>query len=320
MPLNTVMRHLFLLLLLPLAACGGTGAMTNGAEPAGAPFDEERAFADLVHMATTFPDRRIGTQGAEDFRQWLEAEVAAIPGWTVERDEFIAVPPEGARRKGEIPGVNVIARRAGTERGTIWLASHYDTFDQPNFVGANDGCSSSVALIELARALSGEGPRQGMSLVMIWFDGEEKFGPLPWNDLTNSTFGSRSLAERMEADGTLRDISAFILLDMVGDKQLGLIREKGSDIRLRQIFEQTANAIDDSGLFVGEREIKDDHIHFARRGVPAIDLIDFNYGPGNSWWHTREDQVDKVSAESLGRVGRLVLAALPQVEETFKPE
>lgn len=314
------MRILLPLLFPLLVACGGTGAMTTQVNPAGEPFDEKRAFALLEHMTTEFPERRIGTTGAEEFRQWVESTIKELPGWTMERDNFIAKAPEGARRKGEIPGVNLIARRAGTAPGELWIASHYDTFDQPNFIGANDGGSSTVTLMELARCLAGEEPREGMSIVMVWFDGEEKFGPLPWDDITNSTFGSRSLAERMEENKTITNINAFVLLDMVGDKQLGLLKESGSDMRLKRVFEDTARALKDDKLFVGERDIKDDHIHFRRRGIAAIDLIDFNYGPGNRYWHSREDTLDKVSAESLGRVGRLVLAAIPTIEHEFRSD
>lgn len=320
MRLTALMRILLLLFFPLLAACGGTGAMTTQVNPAGLPFDEARAFALLEHMTTKFPERRIGTAGAEECRQWIEGIMTKLPGWTIKRDTFTATAPEGARRNGDIPGVNLIARREGTVPGELWIASHYDTFDQPNFVGANDGGSSTVTLMELARCLAGEEPRQGMTVVMVWFDGEEKFGPLPWDDATNSTFGSRSLAERMEENKTITDINAFVLLDMVGDKQLGLLKESGSDIRLKRVFEDTARAIKDDKLFVGERDIKDDHIHFRRRGVPAIDLIDFNYGPGNRHWHSREDTIDKVSAESLGRVGRLVLAAIPTIEHEFRSD
>lgn len=307
-----------------LPACGGTQASQPGQDGAlladGNPpsFDEKRAFEDLRYLCEEIGPRRIGTKGAEKTRTWLKETVGALEGWSVEEDAFLATPPEGARRKGEVEGMNVLARREGTEPGEIWIASHYDTFDYPGFVGANDAGSSTVILVEFARQLAGIGKREGQTLVLVWFDGEERFPPPLWDDFTNSTFGSRDLAERMDEDKTIRRISALILLDMVGDAQLGVLKETTSHPKLKAIMERAASALKDHKLFVGTRDIKDDHIHFRARRVPSINLIDFNYGPGNSYWHTKEDNMEHVSAESLGRVGRLVLTALPAVEAEFK--
>lgn len=304
-----------------MAACGGTQAsqpgqdMADGGPPA---FEEERAFEDLRYLCEEIGPRRIGTKGAEKTRTWLKEKVGELKGWTIAEDPFLAIPPEKARRKGEVQGVNVLARREGTEAGEVWIASHYDTFDYPGFVGANDAGSSTVILLELARQLQGEGKRKGQTIVLVWFDGEERFPPPDWDDYTNSTFGSRDLAERMEEEKTIGKISALILLDMVGDAQLGLLAETTSHPKLKTIMERSASALKDYKLFVGSRDIKDDHIHFRARSVPSINLIDFNYGPGNSYWHTKEDNMEHVSAESLGRVGRLVLTALPAVEAEFK--
>lgn len=305
-------------------SCGGTQASQAGQDGAlatsdSAPaFDEERAFEDLRHLCEEIGARRIGTKGAEKTQAWLMETVGELEGWTVELDPFVATPPSTARRKGEIQGANVIARRQGTEPGEIWIGSHYDTFDLPGFVGANDSGSSTVILMELARQLAGKEKREGQSIVLIWFDGEERFPPPVWDDYTNSTFGSRDLAERMEEDKTLHRISALVLLDMVGDAQLGVLKESSSHPKLKAIMERTAVALGDTKLFVGSRDIKDDHIHFRARRVPSINLIDFNYGPGNSYWHTKDDNLEHVSADSLGRIGRLVLAALPAIEAEFK--
>ncbi|MHC4380649.1 MAG: M28 family peptidase [Planctomycetota bacterium] len=323
-PASVCLPALLSCLGLGLSACGGTQASqpslqdpTKGIGPA---FDEERAFEDLRYLCEQIGPRRIGTKGAAKTRTWLADEMGELEGWTVTEDAFTAVPPEGSRRKGDVAGVNVLARREGTLPGEIWIASHYDTYDLPGFVGANDSGSSTVVLLELARQLQGKQKREGQSIVLAWFDGEERFPPLRWDDFTNSTFGSRDLAERMDEEETIGAISAFILLDMVGDAKLGVLKESTSHPKLKSIMEQTAAAIGDPNLFVGQQDIKDDHIHFRRRNVPAINLIDFKYGPVNSYWHTREDNMEHVSAESLGRIGRLVLAALPAVEREFSKE
>jgi hypothetical protein len=173
-------------------------------------------------------------------------------------------------------------------------------------------------LMEMARQWAGPKPREGMSLVLCWFDGEEPFHPLPWDDHNNSTFGSRWLSEKMQADGSLKEIRCLVLLDMVADRQLGVSIESMSSGWIRGIFEKTAAGLGHKQLFVDRREIKDDHLPFLRKGVPAADLIDFRFGPGNSWWHTREDTLDKCSAKSMKILGETVLTALPLLEEAAR--
>ncbi len=308
---------LFLALLLLLPACGGAEA--EPLEPA--PFDEARAWSDLEALVALGP-RRIGSEASARAREYIRSQIEPH-GWEIEEDPFTAVPPEGARRRGEIPGVNLLARRPGTEAGEIWLCSHYDTYDIAGMVGANDGGSSSAVLIECARQLGGEGPRQGPSLVLCWFDGEEPFPPVAWDDETNSTFGSRHLAERLAAEGRLQDIRALILLDMVGDADLGLHVERRSVPWLKNLFRSVAYRIGDPRLLLDEMQVQDDHLPFRKKGVDVLLLIDFAYGGPERHerlWHTREDSLEYCSAESLGRTGRLVLTALPLVEEQVRQQ
>ena len=290
------------------AACGETqaGPAAIGDPPA---FDQVRAFADLKHLVEEIGTRRIGTPGAEQTRAYLRKQLEPL-GWKITENSFEAVPPEGAQRKGPVQGTNFIARRAGTEAGEIWLATHYDTYDKPGFLGANDGGSSTALLLEIGRQLGGKEPRTGMSLVLAFFDGEEKFPPIAWDDDTNSTFGSRHEALLLKSSETQSQVRAFLLFDLIGDKDLGLLIESSTDSRLRKIFETTAHALGDKRLFVGSQEIKDDHIHFRRLGIPVSNLIDFRYGPNNAFWHEVTDTMENVSAESIGRVGRLALAPL----------
>jgi hypothetical protein len=298
------------------ASCDGTRAGTPAAIAGPVAFDEQRAFADLQYLVATIGPRRIATPGAEQTRAYLRRQLEPM-GWTIEESKFDAIAPEGAQRKGTFAGVNVLARRAGTQPGEIWIASHYDTYDKPGFVGANDAGSSTALLLELGRQLGGSGPREGASLVLAFFDGEEKFPPLAWHDDTNSTFGSRHEAKRLKEARRQHEIRAFLLFDLIGDKDLGISIESDSDAGLKRIFERTAHALGDKQLFVEPQQIKDDHMHFRRLGIPVTDLIDFKYGPNNVHWHENTDTLENVSAASLGRVGRLLLTALPEIEKSF---
>jgi Zn-dependent M28 family amino/carboxypeptidase len=65
----------------------------------------------------------------------------------------------------------------------------------------------------------------------------------------------------------------------------------------------------------------DDHMPFLRAGVPAVDIIDFEFGDGpqdNSFWHTEEDTLDKISAQSLKIVGDVLLLSLPKIEARIR--
>lgn len=313
----------FSLLLMLLVACQAAPSCSDAGKGGPAPvppaatieFDEQRAWQDLTHLVDDIGRRRIGTAGAQQTREYIRAELAKL-GWQFEEDSFEAQPPEGANRRGTVTGTNLIARWPGTIDHEVWLSSHYDTFDRPKFVGANDGGSSTAVLIELGRQLAGEPgvPRQGPGLTLVWFDGEEPFYPVRWDDETNSTFGSRHLAQRAVDEGFADNILCLVLLDMVGDKNLGLDLELQSSRWLKDVFRTTATSMGYDRYIVGEKEIKDDHRAFLAKNIPAIDLIDFRFpDASNRYWHTDEDTLDKCAPESLGVVGRLVLAALPQV-------
>jgi glutaminyl-peptide cyclotransferase len=314
---HTIIIGLSAFIIATLISCAGNDPKPPSIDPTSISFDEQRAFSDLAYLCNEIGTRRIGTNGSKRTQEWITSTINALSGWTSSTDSFVAVTPKTSRRRGEIEGANVFARRQGTNPGEIWICSHYDTFDKPGFVGANDGGSSTVLLLELARQLQGEQPLNGMSIVLCWFDGEESFPPVPWNDDVNSTFGSRFVANSKNDDGTLKDIKAFVLLDMVGDKQLGLVKDSTSHGALKKIFEQSSQQLGDGNIFVGQKKVSDDHIHFRKLGVPTIDIIDFNFGPANSYWHTNKDVLENTSAESLGRIGRLVLVALPAINAKF---
>lgn len=210
--------------------------------------------------------------------------------------------------------VNIIAERAGASEDVIIFASHYDTklFTDFPFVGANDGGSSTGALLELARVLAARQERPSYTLWFVFFDGEEAF--VSWSQ-TDSKYGSRFMVQQLERRGELSRIRALILLDMIGDKDLDIVRDAYSTRWLQDILWETARQLGYERYFTDrETFVDDDHVPFLQKGVPAVDLIDFNYGLWNRYWHTAEDTLDKVSPRSLKIVGDVVLRALPRIE------
>jgi glutaminyl-peptide cyclotransferase len=193
------------------------------------------------------------------------------------------------------------------------LASHYDSklMEGIRFVGANDPGSSVGLLLELARVLASE--RGPLDYWFVFLDGEEAF--VDWSSF-DSTYGSRHLAKRWQQDGTAGRIRAFILLDMIGDKDLDIMKESYSTRWLSDLVWQTAEKMGLQGILSKYGgAVEDDHLPFLGVGIPSVDIIDLNYGPGNSFHHTTADSIDKVSPESMEKVGRLVLAVLGELQK-----
>ncbi|HEV2021947.1 MAG TPA: M28 family peptidase, partial [Terriglobales bacterium] len=244
--------------------------------------------------------RPVGSSGHRKLEDYLRAHLKSD---NVETDEFTATTPAGA-----FPMRNYIARYPGTKDGVIVIATHYDTiFSQKDFLGANDGGSGTGLLLELANQFRG-GKREGPSVWVVWLDGEEAFQK--WS-ATDSVYGSRHLAEKWQKDGTAKKLKALILLDMIGDADLNIERDSNSTPALLGVIEQAATRLGyQSHFFRREIEVEDDHRPFARAGVPVADLIDFDYGYGNAFWHTKEDTLDKLSPRSLEIVGNVVLESV----------
>ena len=208
---------------------------------------------------------------------------------------------------------NIIARFPGRSGQAIVFTGHYDTKVMPgiNFVGANDGGASTGFLLEMARALAGQ-PRQH-DVYLVWFDGEEAIAQ--WSE-TDGVYGSKHLAARWNADGTLGRIKALINVDMIGDRDLGILREGYSSPGLRARVWSAARRRGYDRHFLNEGSlVEDDHAAFVRLGVNALNLIDFDYGPSNSYWHTEKDTIDKLSADSFQVVGTVLLDVLRELEQ-----
>jgi len=213
----------------------------------------------------------------------------------LEEDTFTASTPIGF-----IPMRNFIVRFPGKKKGVIVLATHYETnywLKNINFVGANDGGSTTGLLMAIADQLRGK-TLDGYSVWLVFDDGEESIQPT-WTD-SDSTYGSRHLAAKWSGDGTLGKIKAFILADMIGDKDLDIQRESQSTGWLVDVVRQAAKKFGyDRYFFKKDEAVSDDHLPFVKRGVPSIDIIDIDYGPNDSFHHTAKDTMDKVSAKSL---------------------
>ncbi len=227
-------------------------------------------------------------------------------GWQVIEDAFTARTPIGP-----LAMKNIIAFRAGTSGRAVALSGHYDTKIFPfRFVGANDGGASAGFLLEMARALN-QVPLKN-SVYLIFFDGEEAVREWTQED---SLYGSRHLARKWHEDRTLSRLDALINVDMIGDRDLNIVREQYSSDALMRLIWSVARQLGLSRHFSGQAAyIEDDHVPFLRLGVRAANLIDFEYGPDNAWWHTPEDTMDKLSAESFDAVGRVLLEVLKRLD------
>lgn len=287
-----------LLLATAAAACVNAAAPQQPAAPA---FDSARAFGHLQKIVAIGP-RPAGTPAGRQTRTYIVEALAAL-GIKAEEQPFEARTPRGV-----VKMANVRATIPGPGAGRIIFAGHFDTklFDDISFVGANDGGSSTAFLIELARVLKER--KNATTIELLFLDGEEAV--VEWSLDRDSTYGSRHYVEAAKQDGTLKDIRALVLVDMIGDRDLVVQREPNSTPWLTDAIWSTAKQLKRPEFAGTDYAVEDDHIPFLRAGVPAVDIIDLDYPA----WHTAEDTIDKVSPASLQAVGDVLLAALPLIE------
>ncbi len=266
------------------------------------------AALEATRRIVAFGPRPAGSAALAKTRQWIESEVRKLK-CQVEEDTFTARTPKGAQSM-----TNVIAKFPGASGRVVVVSGHYDTYDRPGlrFVGANDGGSSAGLLLQLARSVA-RMPRRD-SVWIVWFDGEESI--VEWRD-GDHTYGSSHLAKEWKADGTLDTMLALINVDMTGDADLSLMYEMGSTGWLRDLVWSVAARLGYGREFSRRwtSEIADDHREFIAAGAAALDLIDFDYGPANTYWHTEQDTLDKLSARSFEVVGRVVLESIRALEQ-----
>ncbi|MYB54539.1 MAG: M28 family peptidase [Acidobacteriia bacterium] len=284
------------LLRLLFAVAAGTGIGSAQSSESGVP-PQEYVLAGQRAMEWTSRFVELGNRpaGSAQLRRQAEMIVENLDrlSCSVEVDRFVAATPNGAK-----PMRNIVARfGAKSHSPVIVISGHYDTIAAPAFVGANDGGSSAALLMVLAERLDRAG-HEGVWLAL--FDGEEAV--VEWNN-SDHTYGSRRLARRWAADGTASRIGALINVDMIGDRDLDILYEGNSDAALRGEVWDIAAALGYSATFrTSLGYVQDDHVSFLEVGVPSLNLIDFNYGPLNSYWHTPQDSLDKLSERSFAIV------------------
>ena len=262
-------------------------------------FDKSRALNDVLYQVQLGP-RTPETKGHESIINWLSSSLI-YSGWSTE----IQI--------GEVQGYQVknVIGRWGSGKPLILLGAHYDTRiyadNDPNPLnrnkpvpGANDGASGVAVLLELSRIIP---DFYSSEIHMVFFDAED-----------NGNIFDRDwlLGSRYYADNLTKKPDAMILIDMVGDDDLKLYMEKNSDFKLTEDIWEQAAALGYNNYFIPSYKYRmiDDHLPFIAKGIPAVDIIDFDY----PYWHTVSDTFDKISGESLKIVGDTLLSWLLLIE------
>jgi glutaminyl-peptide cyclotransferase len=268
-------------------------------------FDSNRAWEHLRQLVALGP-RPAGSPAIEQSRTYIKNQLAAA-GVAVTEQAWDDQTPTGG-----VHMVNLIATIPGTSKNRLVIGGHYDTkkFREFRFVGANDGGSSAAFLIELARVLKGR--RNPLTIELLFLDGEEAV--IEWQG-DDHTYGSRHYVAEARRTGSLASLKAFILVDMIGDRDLQMKRDLNSTTWLTDVIWGAAQKAQLTAYFRPERvQIEDDHMPFMQAGVPSVDIIDLEYPA----WHTAGDTLDAVSARSLQVVADALLAALPQIEARLR--
>jgi hypothetical protein len=287
-----VNRAAIVVAFLLLTACdrGTSGVAGADQKKIWEDFSGEKALAHVQAMVDLGP-RPPGSEAIEKTRTYLIKELEAA-GWKVDRQSFSDDTP-----RGKVQFVNLIATFGSQPSPSFLVCSHYDTktWDNGRFVGANDAGSSTGVLVELARVLA-QRPDVAGKTELVFFDGEEAYEA--FTD-TDGLYGSRYFAKQLVAQDKAKSFRGGILFDMVGDKSLTITLPPDSPaeaLNLRKHFTYF------------DRDVTDDHTPLNEIGIPVIDLIDFDYPP----WHTLDDTMDKLSAESLRITGAVACYYLAQ--------
>ncbi len=268
-------------------------------------FSGAEALAATKH-AVSVDERPSGSAANLKLRDWIVQELKPLGG-ELSLDSFEANTPTG-----RVPMANIILKFPGTSGHAVAISGHFDTKKIPmmHFLGANDGGSSTGFLLEFARVIRSTPHRA--DIYIVFFDGEEAVGQ--WTD-SDSVYGSRHLASKWARDGTLGHLDALINIDMIGDKDLDILNDANSSEPLRQSMLRIADKLGDGKYFHKDVQgIDDDHMPFSQMGVNVLDIIDFNYGPKNAYWHTAQDTTDKLSAHSFQVVGDVVLELVKSLD------
>jgi Zn-dependent M28 family amino/carboxypeptidase len=263
-----------------------------------------RAYEHVAKLVGYGP-RPSGSEALGRAAAYLVAQLHDY-GLTTEEQVFTAQTPFGPKQFR-----NIVAKTRVQQGGpdqVIIIGSHYDTklFTNLTFVGANDGGSSTGTLLEIARVAAGQ-----PNLWFVFFDGEEAMVQYGAED---GLWGSKFFVEDLKGKDAVKRVRAMILLDMVGDKNLDVM-VTGSFVH--EVFDASRAAGFRDYFSYGVGGMLDDHVPFLRAGIPAVDLIDFEFGsaPGlNDYWHTEKDTLDKISPHSMEIVGQTTLRLIELLE------
>jgi hypothetical protein len=271
-------------------------------------FDGAKAY-DQVAKIVSFGPRPPGSEGIHHVQDYIRGQLQSF-GCTVDEDDFHASTPAGS-----IAMKNIIAKTPGTGQGIILLLTHYDSLGSvPNFVGAEDSASSTGVMLEMARLLCGK--KQANAVWIAFLDGEEAI--IDWDKDNDHTYGSRELSASLAVSGDLKRVKAAILADMIGQYGLEIPRESNSTRWLVDLIWKTAAHLGYQNIFVSrEAGYSDDHEPFLARGVPTVDLIDYDGYQQPKYWHTAEDTLDKVSPRSIAIVGHVILESVAELQKKF---
>lgn len=296
--------RLLVVLLVALASChaGSKSSHDASAEKLWQDFSGENALHHVQQLVDCGP-RPPASEAIERARTYITQQLESF-GWQVARQTFEEQTPQG-----RVAFVNLIATfaqpRSGKTKPSFLLCSHYDTktFDRARFVGANDGGSSNGVLLEVARVLA-QHRDTATKVQLVFFDGEEAYVSFT---ATDGLYGSRFFAKHLGTSSGAKQFHGGILFDMVGDKSLNVTLPPDSPAEMAAGIFAAAEALKVRNNFTyADGGILDDHTPLNEAGIPTIDLIDFDYPP----WHTPEDTMDKLSAESLRIVGAVALRYL----------
>jgi glutaminyl-peptide cyclotransferase len=267
-------------------------------------FDGKRAFAHVAKQVS-FGPRPSGSPAIVQLQEYIQSELRSY-GCTVEADSFGADTPAG-----RLAMKNILVKIPGEKPGIILLGTHYDSKRLENFVGADDGGSSTGVMLEMARLLCSQ---HGKYAVWIaFFDGEEAVNR-EWKDPDNR-YGSRQMAAKLSASGDLPKIKAFILVDLVGGKNPHFLRDGESTQWLKDFVWGVAAKLGYGDIF-GSAPTNfggDDHYSFTARHVPSVDIMDLDTQNDVPYWHTVGDTLDKISPKTLAIVGHVVLESVKQL-------
>jgi glutaminyl-peptide cyclotransferase len=267
------------------------------AEPAAKEFDADRAWKD-VEAQMDFGARVPGSEAHQETVEYIQKELKKA-GWQVEI------------QKSQLMGheiQNIVAKRGS---GSPWIlfGAHYDSRMQADqdpveanrllpVPGANDGASGVAVLLEMARVMPKSNDRQ---VWLVFFDAEDQGRFSGWDWI----LGSRAFADSLTSKP-----DAVIVIDMIGDENLNIYKEQSSDQSLTNSIWQSADSLGYANYFINEEKYNmlDDHTPFLEAGIPAVDIIDFDY----PYWHTVSDTTEHISAHSLEVVGNTLLTWLRQ--------